>query len=103
MVFLSPRYAWMRAGCLPAAVAQPPCTYVTMVLCPTAWPPQGFEALLNLVNNTANDSFELYYGLFLYNQNATDELERLEQVGADRRAAKEPETETSGPARARLA
>lgn len=41
---------------------------------------RGFEALLNLVNNTANDSFDLYYGLFLYNQNATDELERLEQV-----------------------
>jgi arogenate dehydrogenase (NADP+) len=41
---------------------------------------RGFEALLNLVNNTANDSFELYYGLFLYNQNATEELERLEQV-----------------------
>ena len=32
---------------------------------------RGFEALLNLVDNTANDSFELYYGLFLYNQNAT--------------------------------
>jgi hypothetical protein len=32
------------------------------------------------VNNTTNDSFELYYGLFLYNRNATEELERLEQV-----------------------
>ncbi|KAL6764777.1 arogenate/prephenate dehydrogenase [Haematococcus lacustris] len=41
---------------------------------------RGFEALLNLVNNTANDSFELYYGLFLYNKNATDELDRLEQA-----------------------
>jgi len=41
---------------------------------------RGFEALLNLVNNTANDSFDLYYGLFLYNRNATDELERLEQA-----------------------
>jgi len=41
---------------------------------------KGFDALLNLVNNTANDSFELYYGLFLYNQNATDELERLENA-----------------------
>jgi len=40
---------------------------------------RGFESLLDLVNNTANDSFELYYGLFLYNQNATEELERLEQ------------------------
>lgn len=42
---------------------------------------KGFEALLNLVNNTCSDSFELYYGLFLYNQNATEELERLEMVG----------------------
>lgn len=39
---------------------------------------KGFEALLNLVNQTNTDSFDLYYGLFLYNQNATDELERLE-------------------------
>ncbi len=29
---------------------------------------KGFEALLNLVKNTSSDSFELYYGLFLYNQ-----------------------------------
>jgi len=41
---------------------------------------RGFEALLNLVDNTANDSFELYYGLFLYNQNATDILERYEKA-----------------------
>jgi arogenate dehydrogenase (NADP+) len=32
---------------------------------------RGFEALLNLVDNTAHDSFDLYYGLFLYNQSAT--------------------------------
>lgn len=41
---------------------------------------KGFEALLSLVEQTNSDSFELYYGLFLYNQNATDELERLENV-----------------------
>jgi arogenate dehydrogenase (NADP+), plant len=29
---------------------------------------RGYESLLNLVENTANDSFELYYGLFMYNQ-----------------------------------
>lgn len=29
---------------------------------------RGFEALLKLVENTNNDSFDLYYGLFLYNQ-----------------------------------
>eukprot|EP00898_Chlorokybus_atmophyticus_P006893 jgi/Chlat1/7204/Chrsp57S06850 len=39
---------------------------------------KGYEMLLNLVNNTVADSFDLYYGLFMYNQNATDELDRLE-------------------------
>lgn len=51
-----------------------------MELKPTDINTKGFDALLNLVNNTTNDSFELYYGLFLYNQNATDELERLEKA-----------------------
>jgi hypothetical protein len=32
---------------------------------------RGFEALLQLVENTNHDSFDLYYGLFLYNANAT--------------------------------
>ncbi|KAF8055326.1 TYRAAT2 [Scenedesmus sp. PABB004] len=41
---------------------------------------RGYEALLQLVENTRHDSFDLYYGLFLYNTNATDELERLEQA-----------------------
>ncbi|MEW5314382.1 MAG: hypothetical protein WDW38_005888 [Sanguina aurantia] len=49
-----------------------------MQLAPTEINTKGYDALLNLVNNTTNDSFDLYYGLFLYNQNATDELERLE-------------------------
>jgi arogenate dehydrogenase (NADP+) len=40
---------------------------------------KGYDALLNLVDNTIADSFDLYYGLFLYNQNATDELTRLEK------------------------
>lgn len=41
---------------------------------------KGFESLLNLMENTANDSFDLYYGLFMYNPNATDELERMERA-----------------------
>ena len=28
---------------------------------------KGYQSLLNLVDNTNNDSFELYYGLFMYN------------------------------------
>ena len=41
---------------------------------------RGYKSLLNLVDNTANDSFELYYGLFMYNENATQELDRLEKA-----------------------
>ncbi len=53
-----------------------------MKLQSTAINTKGFEALLSLVEQTNSDSFELYYGLFLYNQNATDELERLENVSS---------------------
>ncbi|GBG65124.1 hypothetical protein CBR_g49487 [Chara braunii] len=41
---------------------------------------KGYETLLNLVENTQGDSFDLYYGLFMYNINATEELERLERA-----------------------
>lgn len=36
---------------------------------PTSTPidTRGYESLLTLVDNTNNDSFELYYGLFMYN------------------------------------
>ncbi|GAQ79610.1 arogenate or prephenate dehydrogenase family protein [Klebsormidium nitens] len=40
---------------------------------------KGYETLLSLVDNTCKDSFDLYYGLFMYNINATEELERLER------------------------
>lgn len=39
---------------------------------------KGYESLLNLVENTSKDSFELFNGLFLYNQNAMEQLERLD-------------------------
>ncbi|CAI5481069.1 unnamed protein product [Closterium sp. Yama58-4] len=41
---------------------------------------KGYETLLKLVENTAGDSFDLYYGLFMYNTNATEELQRLEMA-----------------------
>eukprot|EP00803_Ostreobium_quekettii_P005605 evm.model.scf_210.8 EVM.evm.TU.scf_210.8 scf_210:93369-97282(-) len=44
---------------------------------------KGYQSLVNLVNNTTNDSFDLYYGLFMYNQNATEELDRLERAFQD--------------------
>ncbi|CAM8963348.1 unnamed protein product [Rhodiola kirilowii] len=39
---------------------------------------KGYDTLLNLVSNTAGDSFDLYYGLFMYNKNAMEQLERLD-------------------------
>ncbi|XP_017411998.1 arogenate dehydrogenase 1, chloroplastic isoform X2 [Vigna angularis] len=39
---------------------------------------KGYETLLSLVENTAGDSFDLYYGLFLYNANAMEQLERFD-------------------------
>eukprot|EP00246_Nothoceros_aenigmaticus_P018320 TRINITY_DN953_c0_g1_i1.p1 TRINITY_DN953_c0_g1~~TRINITY_DN953_c0_g1_i1.p1 ORF type:complete len:440 (-),score=50.20 TRINITY_DN953_c0_g1_i1:952-2271(-) len=39
---------------------------------------KGYETLLRLVENTSGDSYDLYYGLFMYNTNATEQLERLE-------------------------
>jgi len=50
----------------------------TMDLAETTINTKGYESLLSLVNNTYNDSFDLYYGLFMYNKNATAELSRLE-------------------------
>ncbi|XVF70060.1 hypothetical protein PTKIN_Ptkin11bG0131000 [Pterospermum kingtungense] len=39
---------------------------------------KGYETLLQLVENTAGDSFELYYGLFMYNVNVMEQLERMD-------------------------
>lgn len=41
---------------------------------------RGYDSLLNLVENTTHDSFDLYYGLFMYNKNATEEIDRLEHA-----------------------
>ncbi|KAL5706949.1 arogenate dehydrogenase (NADP(+)) [Ranunculus cassubicifolius] len=39
---------------------------------------KGYESLLDLVKNTSGDSFELFYGLFLYNKNSLEQLEKLD-------------------------
>ncbi|XP_010250266.1 PREDICTED: arogenate dehydrogenase 2, chloroplastic-like [Nelumbo nucifera] len=41
---------------------------------------KGYDTLLNLVENTEGDSFDLYYGLFMYNKNALEQLERLDMA-----------------------
>lgn len=39
---------------------------------------KGYEMLLELVENTCKDSFELYNGLFMYNKNSTETLDKLD-------------------------
>ncbi|CAN6207550.1 unnamed protein product [Urochloa humidicola] len=41
---------------------------------------KGYETLLELTKNTISDSFDLYYGLFMYNVNATEQLDNLERA-----------------------
>ncbi|KAK8489047.1 hypothetical protein V6N13_094703 [Hibiscus sabdariffa] len=36
---------------------------------------KGQETLLNLVENTKGDNFDLYYKLFMYNQNTLEQLD----------------------------
>ncbi len=40
---------------------------------------RGYQSLLDLVDNTTNDSFDLYYGLFMYNKVRLHD--RLHSVG----------------------
>ncbi|KAK1612061.1 hypothetical protein QYE76_035734 [Lolium multiflorum] len=47
---------------------------------PTPIDTMGYQALLRLVQNTCSDSFDLYNGLFMYNQNSTELLNRLESA-----------------------
>ncbi|XP_051199162.1 arogenate dehydrogenase 2, chloroplastic-like [Lolium perenne] len=47
---------------------------------PTPIDTMGYQALLRLVANTCSDSFDLYNGLFMYNQNSTELLNRLESA-----------------------
>lgn len=49
-----------------------------LMLEPTPINTKGYESLLELVGNTSGDSFDLYYGLFMFNKNSLEMLERLD-------------------------
>ncbi|KAM3211844.1 hypothetical protein ACQJBY_065140 [Aegilops geniculata] len=44
---------------------------------------KGYETLLQLTENTVSDSFDLYYGLFMYNVNATEQMDKLDRAFDD--------------------
>nr|UIP35203.1 arogenate dehydrogenase 2 [Leucojum aestivum] len=41
---------------------------------------KGYETLLQLTENTTSDSFDLYYGLFMYNVNTTEQIDNLDRA-----------------------
>ncbi|XP_008793015.2 arogenate dehydrogenase 2, chloroplastic-like [Phoenix dactylifera] len=41
---------------------------------------KGYETLLNLTENTVSDSTDLYFGLFMYNVNATEQIANLDRA-----------------------
>lgn len=53
---------------MPSSLCPPRCLPPLPQLQATPIDTKGFQSLLSLVDLTANDSFELYYGLFMYNQ-----------------------------------
>jgi arogenate dehydrogenase (NADP+) len=52
-------------------------------LSPTPIDTRGFENVLNLVDTTTADSFDLFYGLYKYNQNAMDTITNLQAAMED--------------------
>ncbi|KAL4299423.1 hypothetical protein AHAS_Ahas17G0099400 [Arachis hypogaea] len=46
---------------------------------------KGYQSLLGLVENTAGDSFDLYFGLFMFNKNSLEMLEKLDLAFLDLR------------------
>eukprot|EP00978_Attheya_sp_CCMP212_P025180 scaffold80535_cov48-Attheya_sp.AAC.1 len=44
---------------------------------PTPIDTRGFESVLKLVDTTTTDSFDLFYGLYKYNQNSLDTINKL--------------------------
>lgn len=49
-------------------------------LSPTPIDTKGFQTVLKLVENTCADSFDLFFGLYYYNQYASDQLQKIREA-----------------------
>jgi prephenate dehydrogenase len=59
---------------------------------PTPIDTRGFQTVLQLVDNTCKDSFDLFFGLYYYNRYASSQLQKIREAlaGVERQlAAKE--------------
>lgn len=41
---------------------------------------KGFQTILQLIDNTCRDSFDLFYGLYSYNPYATNQLQKIREA-----------------------
>jgi prephenate dehydrogenase len=55
----------------------------TQGLAPTPIDTRGFESVLKLIDSTTADSFDLFYGLYKYNQNSMDTIVNLRDAMDD--------------------
>lgn len=49
-------------------------------LSPTPIDTKGFQTVLNLVENTCKDSFDLFFGLYFYNSYASSQLQNIREA-----------------------
>jgi arogenate dehydrogenase (NADP+), plant len=49
-------------------------------LSPTPIDTKGFQTVLNLVENTCKDSFDLFFGLYFYNTYASSQLQNIREA-----------------------
>jgi len=49
-------------------------------LVPTPIDTKGFQTVLNLVENTCSDSFDLFFGLYYYNEHAGEHLKNIREA-----------------------
>jgi prephenate dehydrogenase len=49
-------------------------------LAPTPIDTKGFQTVLNLVDNTCKDSFDLFFGLYFYNKYAGIQLQKIREA-----------------------
>ena len=49
-------------------------------LMPTPIDTKGFQTVLNLVENTCKDSFDLFFGLYFYNKYAANQLQKIREA-----------------------
>jgi arogenate dehydrogenase (NADP+), plant len=49
-------------------------------LMPTPIDTKGFQTVLNLVENTSKDSFDLFFGLYYYNSHSSAQLKKIREA-----------------------